>query len=113
MKTRTGFVSNSSSTAFILNPDAQGVYRYLQIAKEFIHGDITDGRASCIAYFQDLKKYLDYCDVWDFDYRRDYIKQYLEVFGEDTIMVRISDEGMGGSPPYPHGDLIWAEQDWH
>jgi len=97
MKIRTGFISNSSSSSFILDIRDKGV-------KELVNKMITKNpynvnRLTAVAKGKDA---VEYAKQWDKIMGEgytfgDWIREWAEKLGEDNIVfVRESDEGMGG-----------------
>lgn len=110
MKFRCGFVSNSSSTCFILNLKDPGVGELVKRIKE---GGISPpyglGRGTAMAIGDDAFQYawdwsLDVDGDWGPDLG-EWIRDYVgEVGIENIVFIRSSDEDMGGH--LPEGELV-------
>jgi len=100
MKIRTGFVSNSSSSSFILDIRDKGV---LELVNKMTTKKPCDvNRLTAVAKGKDA---VEYAKQWNNDVGEhhlkptygDWILEWSEKLGEDNIVfVRESDEGMGG-----------------
>ena len=119
MKTRLGFVSNSSSSSFILDKRMPGVDK---IIEDFARLDRPDSVDRCTA-FAVGKSVIQYAragiaemklhnDSWDLG---EWILEWATKLGEENIVfARESDERMGGSFPYPlPAEVILAEMEYH
>jgi len=100
MKIRTGFVSNSSSSSFILDIRDKGV---LELVNKMTTKKPCDvNRLTAVAKGKDA---VEYAKQWNKDTGEHYLKptygdwilEWSEKLGEDNIVfVRESDEGMDG-----------------
>ena len=90
MKSRNGFVSNSSSTSFILDIRQEGVEALLKNCKAR-RGDLF-GRCTGIAYGKEVNDIID--DIIDFDdYHVEWVEGWIKKIGiENIVYLRESDE---------------------
>ena len=98
MKSRQGFVSNSSSTAFILDARNKTVSRWLMANYNCVPSPKGAGRMTCIAMGKEAVDYAKslYDPVWGNELG-DWILEWAEKIGvENIVFARESDEGMGG-----------------
>jgi len=109
MKIRVGFVSNSSSTAFIVDSTADGAEAYLREARKELIGRLDHGRASCVANAEEMREYVK--DEWD--YCDDFILAGILDLGDNAVYVRISDEHMCGWYMNPPVNIIHSVEEWH
>jgi len=112
VKTRAGFVSNSSSSCFILDLRENTIQ-----VQDLIDGFSLAGidrprfadRRSAIAVGEDVSKYLIehrlyLGDEWIGLGIAGWLESWIKKLGEENIVfIRISDEGMGGY--YPAGNV--------
>lgn len=129
MKYRNGFVSNSSSTAFILDMSNPETKKWLEDNSNSFNqaNTLTEyggyGRYTVYDYGATLKDYAEnwvneICDTdypWDMgDNFGSWILSHIYVLGiENAFFMRISDEGMGGDLPYPPKDIVISEREYH
>jgi len=110
MKIRNGFVSNSSSSSFIIDTRIAGANEYLERARKEIHYNHLDlGRYSSVCDADEIRRYLSQ----DFAYHREFIKKGIDILGDAAAFVRISDENMGGWYVRPDDEIIILEGEWH
>jgi len=118
MKIRAGFVSNSSSTAFILDLRAEGVKEMVeQSSAPRAHG-LGRGTAMAVG-----KAAVFYAEDWIEDTADWYeegeglgpwIMKWANELGHDNVVfIRESDEGMGGYINFPVHKLAVAEMEYH
>ena len=86
MKVRQGFVSNSSSTSFLIN--------ILNIPKELLSKierltERSDDVSRCTGKITDIKQWIEELECDEYD-----VKQYID--NDNIIIIRESDEEMGG-----------------
>ena len=97
MKYRRGFVSNSSSTAFILDVrklDNTTLHRVRSLPEMDTWGRDT-GSCSDVQMYIDGRTRMD--DDWE-DYFTEWLQRWVDELGNDNIILcRESDEGMGGA----------------
>ncbi|RPI83178.1 MAG: hypothetical protein EHM34_05745 [Nitrosopumilales archaeon] len=93
MKRRNGFVSNSSSTSFVINTAEMPEDLKSMI---FRLRDRSDDSSRCTGIITDLKGWADmvYEDDYD-DVDGNTVRSYAK--NPDVVMIRESDEEMGGS----------------
>ena len=122
MKGRTGFVSNSSSTAFILDARLPSVKKWVLGEGRFVNSPPRGcGRATCLAVGQDA---IDYANFLNED-MRGWLEEDSElgmwILGwakrlgiENVVFARESDEDMGGNlgDKFPAGRAL-AEMEYH
>lgn len=118
MKVRNGFISNSSSSCFILDLKNPGTQK---LVIDFSKLELADGlgRSTAIAV-GDLA--VDFAKRWikdlgDYEYSGigQWILSYAEILGKDNVVfLRESDENMEGSFPYEiPKELIISEMEYH
>lgn len=99
MKVRTGFVSNSSSSSFILDLRQEGVKELLTKVKAKLPHDLN--RLTAMAIGEDATQYAikwiaETGDITEGSYGN-WILEWAKKLGEKNIVfLRESDEGMGG-----------------
>jgi hypothetical protein len=93
MKQRFGFVSNSSSTSFVI--DFGKMSQELKSKIDRMH-DRSDDCSRCTGKITDLKEWANML-LEDDEEDPDFIKVKSYAKNPDIIMIRESDEGMGGS----------------
>lgn len=118
MKIRSGFVSNSSSTAFILDLRDEGIED--MVKQSNVPEAMGLGRYTAIAVG---KRAVYYAQDWiaaTRDWYEDggglghWILGWAEKLGADNIVfARESDEGMGGYLDFPAGKHAIAEMEYH
>ena len=131
MKIRNGFVSNSSSSSYILDLRKPGV-------QEIVNSVISQGiqlpqsvdRCSAIAIGEDVmyyaKEWIEELGEYGYEDKNEdkndpdnygnwIIKCCEELGTENTVFIRISDEGMGGECAFDMSDpsLIYSEREYH
>ncbi len=130
MKYRNGFVSNSSSTAFILDMSNSDTEKWLKDNNNSFNQVHTladhKGYSRCTAYdcgktlkdyaegwLNEMGKYIDY--PWDIGNNfGSWILSHIYALGiENAFFMRISDEGMGGDLPYPPKEIVVSEREYH
>lgn len=112
MKYRNGFVSNSSSTCFILDMSKSLVKKLVaECTTVFTEDNETHaiaapelGRCTAMAIGEEAEHYAkEWCkDVWmgdNPDGLGSWILKWYETLGENLAFIRRSDEGMGGYLP--------------
>jgi len=116
VKSRNGFVSNSSSTAFILDKRLPSIAKWVQESGRFIPRPQGAGRMTCLAVGQDA---IDYAkSLYDPDWENrlgDWIILWGREIGvENLVFARESDEGMGGylEDDFPAHKAL-AEMEYH
>lgn len=115
MKTRNGFISNSSSTSFVLDMRDEKVRRWVACYGNSIPFPHGPSRVTCLAVGQDA---LDYArSLWDPDWRNElgeWVFEWATKIGvENLVFARESDEGMGGYlEDFPRGRAL-AEMEYH
>ena len=116
MKIRHGFISNSSSSAFILDLREPAVQEYVKCNSSVALPQELDRRTALAVG----EKAVRYAQDWISD-MGDYgpglgqwILEHTQKLGvENTVFVRRSDEGMGGYIEYPSPDIVVAEMEYH
>ena len=115
MKTRKGFVSNSSSTAFILDVRDKASARWVLANYNCIPSPKGAGRMTCIAAGVEAVEYARslYDPEWGNELG-DWILEWAEKIGvENIVFARESDEGMGGYlDEFPTKEAL-AEMEYH
>ena len=125
MRTRVGFVSNSSSSSFILDSRDPRVKKILE---DFRNLDRAEGLSRCTAKAVN-EDAVRYAREWNTDIRSydkpgqdsaegglgDWILYWAAKLGqENVVFLRESDEDMGGSFPYPlPAEVILEEREYH
>ena len=116
MKKRSGFVSNSSSTSFILDMRDKEVASWVKGHQNSIPRPWGGGRLTCLALGTDA---LDYArELWDPDWQNElgeWIFEWARKIGtENLVFARESDEGMGGylGEEFPAAHAV-AEMEYH
>lgn len=102
MKIRHGFVSNSSSSSYILDLRKEGVKEIVKSIRA--SRPLGLGRCSALAVGKDAadfaQEWIDENEAWhgaEYDGLGYWIKDWVDKLGEDNVVfVRESDEGMGG-----------------
>lgn len=113
MKIRNGFISNSSSTAFILDARIDGTQEYLKCAKH-LFGYIDCGRGSTLCLAEGVRNYARAnMDCKFSSYHAQWLFEQILELGDNLIFLRISDEEMGGWCPSPPEKLIVSGREWH
>lgn len=125
MKVRAGFVSNSSSTAFILDLRTPGVAELVAQAKcEGVRRPQSLDRWTALAVGKEAMRYSrDWTEDWGYIYYGlhqhlgHFIKGWaLKIGEENVVFMRESDEGMGGYLPFRLDivrKLALAEMEYH
>ena len=125
-KIRLGFVSNSSSSSFILDIRQDGVQK---LVNDFHSLDLAEGLSRCTAMAVG-ESAVWYAKEWNKSIRGydkpgeedsaagglgNWILEWAEKLGNmNVVFLRESDEEMGGYFPYPiPGNLILSEQEYH
>jgi hypothetical protein len=94
MKLRTGFISNSSSSCFILDLRVDGVKELLEKLNPAVPNAEDCGRMTAKSIGKDVKRYIDNLD--DDNYENDIRTQVLKVANdigiENVVLLRESDE---------------------
>ena len=116
MKMRLGFVSNSSSTAFILDMRDDGVGELVELNKDAPYPRGLDRRTAlavgrtAVFYGQE---WVEFCD-WDDNGLGHWILEWaLELGTENIVFASESDEGMGGYLQGCFRELSVAEMEYH
>lgn len=113
MKKRNGFVSNSSSTAFIIDRTEDGAEEYIEEVKQSTSGFLDYGRTSCFADVEEIREYARaYLDD-EYNSHAQWLFDCVFDLGNDIAFVRISDEEMGGWAPSPPKNIIYSSREWH
>jgi hypothetical protein len=119
MKSRSGFVSNSSSTAFILDKRLPSIERWFWANKNCIPFPHGAGRITCLAVGQDAVDYANFLNEYDKEWGGSdlgaWILEWAEKIGvENVVFARESDEGMGGylGDDFPSHKAL-AEMEYH
>jgi hypothetical protein len=115
MKTRKGFVSNSSSTCYILDLCDEETEK---LVKKLSHIDSLSngfGRGTAMSIVDDViawvKRFIS--DTDDINSYGQWILNAAKQLGDKNIvLIRISDEDDGISTPIP-AELIYTERDYH
>lgn len=92
MKIREGFVSNSSSTAFILDLRKKGVTEFLKKIKTslILAVGISSLRGSAVGYADDIMAFME--DTSD-EYHIKWLKKWMKKLGKKNIVyVRLGDD---------------------
>ena len=101
MKVRTGYVSNSSSSSFILNmkdEEVSEIVKELKIKGVPVIASMPSlGRYSAIMHKEGAKGFAEELAEWndewdDEDKYAMIIKKYIDKLGDDFVLVRLSDE---------------------
>lgn len=119
MKIRSGLVSNSSSSCFILNKSHPLVEEWLK-STEYVELPEDLNRATALAIGRDAKEYAErWLELaeWERDDPSalgNWIMTWYHHLGENLVFVRESDEGIGEylSKPVPLSCVI-AEMEYH
>lgn len=111
MKTRMGFISNSSSTSFIVDVNSE-YFKRLKTEDDFHYKSGYDldrctgvyDKKNIKIWINEIEKYLS----------SDIIEKFSSLlYDENNIaMVMISDEQMGGTLPHPNKTDILFEMEW-
>lgn len=103
MKIRSGFISNSSSSCFILDKRDPHVVDYIKKLEGSVQQDGGYGRGTAFAVGQKAKDYANMLiegDRWGVtDYLGRWINKWYDKLGDNLVFIRESDEGMGGVLP--------------
>jgi len=120
MKIRAGFVSNSSSTAFILDLRDEGVKEMVE--QSSVGAPYSLNRRTALAVGDDAVHYANEwiadTEEWYKDGVRDGLGHWImewvvELGRENVVFARESDEEMGGYLDFPAGKLAVAEMEYH
>lgn len=103
MKIRNGFVSNSSSSSFILDKRTKGVEKLIEKAQKNGVIDYTDltRRTTVLIGKDDFRRYMsehygfDYEPYGEYDVYHKLVSLYNQL-NDNIVFMRESDEGMGG-----------------
>jgi len=118
MKMRVGFVSNSSSTAFILDLRDEGVKEMVeqssvQLARGLGRYTAMAAGKAAVYYAEDwISATRDWYD--EGEGLGPWIMYWADRLGrENVVFARESDEGMGGFLDFPAHDVAVAEMEYH
>lgn len=116
MKTRDGFVPNSSSSMFLLDLANEKAKKYF----EMIEGEIRERRGSDLSRATGYHKGVDVLafieSIREFGPKtaESLSRMVSDIAVENAVLIIASDEGMGGElPADPPRDIILAEYDYH
>ena len=118
MKIRAGFVSNSSSTAFILDLQDERVQKAIKDCPADKPTDLN--RCTALAVGNDAVEYakgwIAEMEYWGSTYSGlgQWILYWADTLGQDNIVfARESDEGMGGWLEFPASEFALDEMEYH
>jgi len=99
MKTRDGFVSNSSSTCFIFDLREPKVKEFVELNRKKGIDSPDIGRGTAISVGYDVAEYIDELEDLRFGYELiEILYKWIYNLGADNIVfARWSDEGIGGN----------------
>lgn len=117
MKLRLGFVSNSSSSCFILDicdEETEKIVNILQNNILYIKDSSSlFSRRTCYGIGKDVTEFAKDLSVFNENYVSEIIFNMAEKLGEENLVfIRISDEDNGISINIP-SHLIYAEMEYH
>lgn len=116
MKIRSDFITNSSSSAFVVLRNSN-YYKAIQQLEDFNlkYGDDVD-RSTGVYQDKALLEFIDFFvnNEWAHNTQILNIKEFINQYGLEKIaLVMISDEEMGGYLPAPNYDEILSEMEYH
>lgn len=118
MKIRDGFVSNSSSTAFILDLRSPGVKEFVEANRD-VQKPRGLGRQTSLAVGEFAIEYARDWIVGTSEWKGfagglgHWILEWAGKLGENVVFARESDEGMGGFLNGDPSPLAVAEKEYH
>jgi hypothetical protein len=123
-KIRTGFVSNSSSTMFIVEIDSAEGKRYLESLKQYGFSNVLwGGERYPSAWYRNTEHVLQELENFEENYGKHYsdTSPYGKVIATlqyeypkvNKVMVMVSDEDYESLLPSPPKELVLTEVEWH